>query len=31
MPPEELFTARRRAGRKLLLFYEHTAYDTFTH
>lgn len=30
MPPEEFFRGTTQAGRTLLLFYEHTAYDTFT-
>jgi hypothetical protein len=30
MPPEEFFTGTTQAGRTLVLFYEHTAYDTFT-
>jgi hypothetical protein len=30
MPPEALFTGTTQAGRTLVLFYEHTAFDTFT-
>lgn len=30
MPPEEFFRGTTQAGRTLVLFYEHTAYDTFT-
>lgn len=30
MPPEEFFRGTTQAGRTLVLFYEHTAFDTFT-
>lgn len=30
MPPEEFFTGTTLAGRTLVLYYEHTAYNTFT-
>ena len=30
MPPEEFFTGTTQAGRTLVLFYEHTRFDTFT-
>lgn len=29
MPPEEFFKATTRSGRTLVLYYEHTAFDTF--
>lgn len=29
MPPEEFFRGTTQAGRTLVLFYEHTAFDTF--
>ena len=29
MPPEEFFAGTTQAGRTLVLFYEHTAFDTF--
>ena len=30
MPPEQFFRGATQAGRELALFYEHTAYETFT-
>jgi hypothetical protein len=30
VPPEEFFSGTTQAGRTLVLFYEHTAFDTFT-
>jgi hypothetical protein len=30
MPPEKFFTGTTQAGRTLVLFYEHTRFDTFT-